>query len=266
MKMYAVGLVSMMLLCGCDERIPPSPSDQAARRVECLIETLRTNHSAKVIDVNYAVRSNLVAVADIELRGRMLNEWKRTLFDVKVDRLKPSDRFCLIRAVADVVRWEIVGAMWEMGASYEERWDVKLEMLAWLDKQCRAMRPNDPAPDCDWSGLFEEEKKWRSYGNLLSYKESVIEYLERNEFEGRDYRIGQARIAAAKARFEKAIGRPVRPNGEIKTFGLRGQEIRKRIRQECDAALREARERLKKRRLQNPTPVGAGAARKSYFM
>lgn len=60
-------------------------------------------------------------------------------------------------------------------------------------------------------------------------KECLIENLKRDGFDDRFYHVGQARIEAVKARFEKVIGRPVRPSNEIKMLGRYAKEVKDAI-------------------------------------
>ena len=251
MKSYIIGLIAATMLCGCSERIL-TPSEQAVRRARDLIGTLRTNSSVRAIHGTQAVRSNLVAITDVELRRRTLDEWKKALFDIKVDRLRPSLRYGAISEVADVVTWDVVGAIRKFGGSYEDAWDIYFEVLAWIDGQCRAMKPKEPEIGCD---LLEEDKKWMYYGALLEYREGLIENFERFKFESMCHPVDQSRVNAVKARLEKVIGRPVRPSREIKMLGRYAEEVRKHVEKERKEAMQKAEALQREMWKKNPPPL-----------
>lgn len=251
MKSYIIGLIATVMLCGCGERVL-TPSELALQNVHDLIAPLKTNSSESAISRTQAVRSNLFAIANVELKRKVLEEWKNALFDIEVGHLKPSSRYGSIRAASEMVLWDMMGAIWDAGGTYEDVWNVYFEMLAWLDGQCRAMRPKDPEFGCD---PYEEERKWTFYGALLAYKECVIENLERDAFEDRAHRIGQSRINAVKAKFEKTIGRPVRPASEIKMLGRYVDEVWKRIEKERKEAMQKAEALQREMWKKNPPPL-----------
>ena len=233
MKCSFLGIVSLMTFCGCSDPVA-SPSEVAVAMSNHLMNRLSSNASVRVILETKNVRSNLTYVVDVRRRRDMINEWKKSLYNIPVQRLSPSDRYAAVREAYRVVSWDVVGALWDIDKSYEGMWEVYLEALAWLSDQCVKMNPEMPQEGFD---VRQEMEKWNYYQALVEYRESVIENLELNGFDERIYNVDPVRMDIIRMRFEKAIGRSVRPRGEIKLLGRYVKEARTRIAKERGAAL-----------------------------
>ena len=199
-----------------------------------LMNRLSSNASVRVIIETKNVRSNLTYVVDARRRRNMIKEWKTSLYNIPVQGLRPSERYTSVREAYRVVSWDVVGALWDVDKSYEGMWEVHLEALAWLSDHCLKMKPEMPQVGFD---VRQEREKWNYYQALVEYRESVIENLELNGFDERIYNVDPVRMDVIRKRFEKAIGRSVRPRGEIKLLGRYVKEARARIAKDRDAAL-----------------------------
>jgi len=235
MKRHFMKMVVLLMLGGCGES-SRTASDEAAVSARCLMGVLSTNSSVRAIKGTEGVRSNLRSIDDMRLRRKVINEWQRALYDISVDQLRPSDRYCVICESVNMVNWSVVGALWETGCSFEDAWSVYLSTLEWLDIQCKKMKPNSQSIVAD---AREELEKWRYYQALAEYRENIIENLEINGLDVGIYNVGVVRIDAVKRRFEKVIGRPVRPSKEIKHLGLHAKRVRDIITKEREAASRK---------------------------
>jgi len=234
MKSYVFEVLVLLTFCGCSDSAP-TPSAVALQESAILIGALETNSSVRTIKRTGGVRAMLDVIADSEKRNATMRKWRTALFGISLEGLSPSERYGSIREVSRMATRDMVGAMWDMGGSYEEVWETYFETLTWLDKQCCAMKPKEPSLDCDWR---EEKSKWDYYGALVEHRECVIENLELNGFDDGLYHVGAARIDVARKKFETLIGRPVRPSGEIKLLGRYAKEARKRVLKERDDAFR----------------------------
>jgi len=237
-KLHLFGFVLLIVLCGCGDS-EQTPLDEACSRAKHLIGALSTNATVRAIVATEAIRTDLANMADNPRRIKIIDLWKRSVYDIPVDNLKPSDRYKSVSEAYRVVAWSVVGAMWNMRESYEEAWDVYLEAICWLDVQCRKMKPTAPQKGFD---VLIEKDKWKYYRAIAEYRESVIENLEINGFDERIYRVTAERMDAAKRRFEIVIGRPVRPREEIKLLGHYVKVVREKILQEMERALSSERD------------------------
>lgn len=233
MKCSFLGIVPILAFCGCSDPAG-SPSEVAISLSNHLTNRLSSNASVRVILETKNVRSNLTYVVDARRRRDMINEWKKSLYNIPVQSLRPSDRYASVREAYRVVSWDVVGALWDIDKSYEGMWEVYLEALAWLSDQSVKMKPEMPQKGFD---VRQEMEKWNYYQALVEYRESVIENLELNGFDERIYNVDPVRMDVIRKRFEKAIGRSVRPRGEIKLLGRYVKEARTRIAKERGAAL-----------------------------
>lgn len=234
MKHLTAQFVISAMLCGCSDSVI-TPADEAISRSRRLMDVLSTNATVRVIRETENVRTNLLALTDVHLRRDIIKEWKASLYDMRVEDLRPSDRYASIREAHRLVSWDVVGALWDIHESYESMWEIHLEALAWLDAQCKKMQPGIPQKGFD---VRREREKWNFYLALVEYRESAIENLELNGFDERIYDVERARMDVVRKRFEIMIGRPVRPREEIKILGRFAKEVRARIVKERDAALK----------------------------
>ena len=233
MKCSFLGIVPMLAFCGCSDPAG-SPSEVAISLSNHLTNRLSSNASVRVILETKNVRSNLTYVVDARRRRDMINEWKKSLYNIPVQSLRPSDRYASVREAYRVVSWDVVGAMWDIAESYEDAWSVYFESLEWLDAQCEKMRPGIPRDDSD---IHQEMDKWKHYQALVEYRECAIENLELNGFDDRVYDVGMERMDAIRVKFEKMIGRSVRPRSAIKRLGQYQKKVRARIEQEMKDTL-----------------------------
>lgn len=233
MKHVTAQFVILAMLCGCSDSVI-APSDEAVSRAKRLVGELLTNATVRVVRETESIRTNLLALTDVRLRHDIIKEWKAALYDIQVEELRPSDRYAIIREAHHLVSWDVIGALWDIDESYEKMWEIHLESLAWLDAQCKKMKPGIPQKGFD---ARLEREKWNYYLALAEYRESAIENLELNGFDERIYDVGPTRMDVVRKRFEIMIGRPVRPREEIKTLGRFAKEVRARIVKERDAAL-----------------------------
>jgi len=236
-KLQLVGFAVLTLLSGCGDH-GRAPADEALSRSNGLIGELSTWATVRAVVATEAIRTNLASIADCRLRLDIIGQWKRSLYNMPVDSLRPSERYACVSEAYRVVTWSVVGAMWDIRESYEDAWSVYLEALDWLDDQCHKMKPAAPQKGCD---VFEEREKWKYYRALAEYRESVIENLEINGFDERIYHVGKERMDAVRKKFETVIGRHVRPREDIKLLGRYVKEVRAEIDKERDRALSKAR-------------------------
>ena len=171
MKCSFLGIVPLLAFCGCSDPAG-SPSEVAISLSNHLTNRLSSNASVRVILETKNVRSNLTYVVDARRRRDMINEWKKSLYNIPVQSLRPSDRYASVREAYRVVSWDVVGALWDIDKSYEGMWEVYLEALAWLSDQSVKMKPEMPQKGFD---VRQEMEKWNYYQALVEYRESVIE-------------------------------------------------------------------------------------------
>lgn len=231
-------LVELILCCslGCGNR-PTTQEEKAIAASRFLIAALTTNASVRAILESDAVRENLKDVKEESQRNALIAEWREALKNIPVDGIRPSRRYATVRAACRVLNMDLIGAMWEAGASYETRWDVRLDTIRWLNLQANAMKPDAPAKVNSWS---EENEKWDAYIGMVEYLESEIEDLEINGFDVNAYPDDVDKMEAIRAKFENLIGRPVRKREDITGLGLYAKQARTRFQKERDAALKKA--------------------------
>ena len=87
------------------------------------------------------------------------------------------------------------------------------------------------------SDIHQEMDKWKHYQALVEYRECAIENLELNGFDDRVYNVGTERMDAIRVKFEKMIGRSVRPRSAINRLGQYQKKVRARIEQEMKDTL-----------------------------
>ena len=233
MKQLVTWFIVWATFCGCSDPVA-SPSEAAVSMSNHLMNKLSSNASVRVIIETKNVRSNLTYIVDSRRRRDMIKEWKTSLYNIPVQDLRPSDRYASVREAYRVVSWDVVGAVWDIDKSYEGMWEVYLEALAWLSDQSVKMKPEMPQEGFD---VRQEMEKWNYYQALVEYRESAIESLELSGFDERIYNVDPVRMDIIRKRFEKAIGRPVRPRGKIKLLGRYVKEARARIVKERNAVL-----------------------------
>lgn len=215
-------------------------SDDAVIKSNRLLDVLSTNATVRAIKATEAIRTNLEAVSDVRHRRDVIAAWKRSLLNIPVDRLPPSERYASVREAHSVLTWALVGAEWEIEPSYEKMWSVYFEALAWLDEQCKKMKPDGKQRITD---IWVQKGKWDYYQALVEYRESAIENLELNGFDESLYNVEAARMDVVRRKFEKLIDRSVRPRKDIKLLGHYVKEVRVKVVRERDQALSLLNER-----------------------
>lgn len=241
MKRIMFVAISVCGALGC-ERHPPTQEEKAIAASRALIAALATNASVRVIMESDAVRENLKDVKERKKREALLSDWRDALKKIPVEGLRPSRRYAAIREACHMLNWDLIGAMWDVGSSYEKKWDAYFDTIEWIDRQVAAMKPAKQTSDGTWSWR-EENDKWDAYIGLAEYRESVIENLEIDEFDKSRHPNDIEKMDAIRAKFEKLIGRPVRKREDITRLGFYAKQVRARIQKERDAALKRAASR-----------------------
>lgn len=237
MRRMLVALLGACALLGCG-RNPPTAEELAEAEARVLIGDLRTNASARVIQGSRAVRVLLKEIADRPRQLMLLAEWREALLGISVDGLRASDRCGAIIEACDLLGWSVVGAMWDLEFTYEDVWEHRFRVLAWLDGHVEKMRrlcllDVTPTPG-------ERSARWLYYRGLAEFREQLVENHERFDFDERDRMPGMGKMDEIRARFEKAIGRRVRRREEIKMLGFYIKQVRARIERERDEASKNA--------------------------
>ena len=235
MKRIMLAVVVLCSMPGCEKR-PPAQEEKAVAESRALIAALKTNASVRVIRKSDAVREKLKEVKDVSVRDGLIADWREALKNIPVEGLRPSRRYAAVREACHMLNWDLIGAMWDVGSSYEKTWDAYFDTIKWIDRQVAAMKPEKPTSDGAWSWR-EENDKWDAYMGLAEYRESVIENLEIDEFDKGRYPNDIDKMDAIRAKFEKLIGRPVRKREDITRLGFYAKRARARIQAERDAAL-----------------------------
>ena len=238
MKRIMFAIVVLCSALGCEKR-PPTQEEKAVAASRALIAALKTNASVRVIMESDAVRENLKDVKERKKREALLADWRDALKRIPVEGLRPSRRYAAVREACHMLNWDLIGAMWDVGSSYEKTWNAYFDTIEWIDCQIAAMKPAKPTSDGNWSWR-EENDKWDAYIGLAEYRESVIENLEIDEFNVARYPNDVEKMDVIRAKFEKQIGRPVRKREDITRLGFYAKQVRARIQKERDAALKKA--------------------------
>lgn len=221
-------------LLGCSER-PLSASDHAEGNVCRAVRVLSTNVSARTIRASCSVSTNVASVLGREKQLSLIGDWACALMEIKVSGLAPASRYAAIREASDVLNSRVSSAMRDVGCDYAEVWDLHFRALTWLDEQVSAMKPD--AATITSKNFRELQMKWTYYQALAEWRETIVENHERFDFDERLQEPGMEQMDVIKARFEKMIGRPVRPASEIRLLGQFHKIIRERIATEREAAL-----------------------------
>lgn len=237
--MKRIVLPVLILLCGQSgcERRPSIREGKAIAEAHALIEALSTNASVRVITQSDAVREKLKDVKEKAKRDAVITEWRKSLKNISVDGLRPSDRYWSVREACHVLNLDLAGAMREAGFSYEERWDAYLDTIKWLDRQIDAMKPRTPTTRRSRS---EQNEEWDNYQALVEYRETEIENLEIHGFDVNLCPNDVREMDAIREKFENLIGRPVRKREDITRLGFYEKQARARIQKERDAALKKS--------------------------
>lgn len=225
-------------MLGCERR-PPSDEECALAEAQSLIAVLATNVSVRSIRESGRVRTLLKRIRQKPERDALTTGWLEALRDVRVECLRPTDRYGAVREVYHTIDTDVLGALWEDGWSYEERWSVRLDAVRWLDRQISAMRPSPESRPETWLDWRNENEKWSGYQALSEYRESEVENLELNGFDEARYPKDVDKMAAIRAKFERQIGRPVRRSEDVKYLGRYRREVTSRIQKERAEALKE---------------------------
>ena len=237
-------IFAVVVLCGAlgCEKGPPTQEENAIATARALIAALATNASVRVIRESDAVREILKDVKERKKREALLADWRDALKRIPVEGLRPSRRYAAVREACHMLNWDLIGAMWDVGSSYEKTWDAYFDTIEWIDCQIAAMKPAKPASEGTWSWR-EENDKWDAYIGLDEYRESVIENLEIDQFDKGRHPNDVEKMDTIRAKFEKLIGRPVRKREDITRLGFYVKQARARIQKERDAVLKKAASR-----------------------
>ena len=241
MKRSIFAVVVLCGVLGCEKR-PPTQEENAISTARALIAALATNASVRVIRESDAVREILKDVKERTKREALLADWRDALKRIPVECLRPSRRYAAVREACHLLNWDLIGAMWDVGSSYEKTWDAYFDAIEWLDRRVAAMKPEKPTSDGIWSWRGENDK-WDAYIGLVEYRESVIENLEIDEFNEARYPNDVEKMGTIRAKFEKLIGRPIRKSEDITRLGFYVKQARARIQKERDAVLKKAASR-----------------------
>lgn len=225
-------------MLGCERR-PPSDEECALAEARSRIAVLATNVSARSIRESGRVRTLLRRIRQKSERDALTTDWLEALREVRVEGLRPTDRYVAVREVYHTIDTDVLGALWEDGWSYEERWSVRLDAVKWLDRQINAMRPSPKIRPKTWLDWRSENEKWSGYQALSEYRESEVENLELNGFDEARYPKDVGKMATIRAKFERQIGRPVRRSEDVKYLGRYRREVASRIQKERAEAMRE---------------------------
>ena len=210
-------------------------SELAVQNARRSIHALSTNASVKVIKESYSVRTNIVFVADKEMRLSLIRAWEKRLRDIPVDGLSPETRYCVVRESSDMLNSYVSAALWDAGCDMGEIWELHFRTLEWLDRQVALMKPEDSL--CKGLSRRDLLAKWNFYQALAEWRETIVENHERFDLDIRTKMPGEERINEIRQRFQHMIGRPVRSCTEIKMLGHYHKLVRKRIEAEKKAAL-----------------------------
>lgn len=224
-----VFLVLAASLWGCSKRSLPVP-DLAEQNVCRAVQVMSTNVSVRAIRASCSVCTNVTSVLGRERRISLIRDWESALMGIEVSELAPASRYAAIREASDILNFSVSSAMRDVGCDYAEVWELHFRALAWLDKQVREMKPGAAA--ITDKNFRELQTKWTYYQALAEWRETIIENHERFDFDERLHEPGMEKMDAIRARFEKMIGRPVRPWSEIKLLGQYHKMVRERIAKE----------------------------------
>lgn len=238
MKRIILTVIAALALVGCEKR-PLTPEAKAIAASRILIGALATNASVRVIWNSIAVREHLKNIQDKKTRETLIAEWQAALKDIPVEGLHPSDRCTAVQEACNVLTVDSLVAMRDAGFPYEARWEVRFDVIKWLDRQIAAMKPEVPATDCKPSWR-KEAMKWEAYIGVAEWRETEIENLERFGFGTSKNPDDIKKRGAIREKFEKLIGRPVRKSEEIARLGFYAKQVRARLEKERDAALENA--------------------------
>ena len=228
-------------LLGCSER-PLSASDLAERNVCRAVQVLSTNVSVRTIRASCSVSTNVTSVQGGKKQMSLIGDWERALMGINVSGLAPASRYAAIREASDILNSRVSSTMRDVGCDYAEVWALHFRALAWLDKQVSAMKPG--IVTITDKNLRELQMKWTYYQALAEWRETIVENHERFDFDERLQEPGMEQMDVIRARFEKMIGRPVRPASEIKLLGQFHKMVRERITKEREAALSSNGQRI----------------------
>lgn len=228
-------MLAGVILCGqvgCGSR-SPTREEAAITASRRLIVALETNASVRIIRRSAGIREKLKDVGKREDRERLIDDWRKALENIPVDRLRPSDRYWSVREAHHELDSNLIGAMWDNGTSYETRWRVRLDAIKWLGRQADLMRPKKVARI---GSRRDEDEKWANYQALMEYREVAVENIELNAFDESRYPNDVEKMRTLRAEFEKLIGRPVRRSEDVKGLGFYRRQVSARVQAERAAA------------------------------
>lgn len=233
--LMAAGFLAMAFGC---ERRASSADGRAEEDVRAWLQTLSCDSSVRAIRATGAVRECLRQVPDKGVRLALIRDWEAALRNVPLEGLCPGDRYWRAREACHVLLWDLACAMRDAGCSSDEIWREVFDTLAWLDRQVAAMKPSRVADVGSWAKWREEERKWSAYQALAEYRETVMENLERDWFDGQIYPNEGAQTDKVRRRLERYIGRRVRSREEITRLGVYVKQVRARIQKERAEAMK----------------------------
>ena len=225
--------IPLLTLCGCD-RTPSAAERTAECEVKALIRTLAANPTVRAVKDSRKAREKLMSLPGENQRIALWKEWRDALLNLPVEQLSPSDRYSVIWECCDLLDWSVAGALWEIGGNGEDVWELRFDVLDWLDANIEAMRRLCYQKS---ETIQEQRERWRCYQALSEYREQVVENHERFDFGEHGGLPDMKKMDEIRKRFEQRIGRPVRKSEDITRLGFYAKRARARIQAERDAAL-----------------------------
>ena len=237
MKRILMAIVCLVTAFACERRAP-TEDERAEADVRALVKSLSRDASVRAIRASGAVRENLRGISEKSVRRALILDWEGALKSIRLEGLRPGERYWRVREACHMLFWDLVCAMRDAECSHDEIWHEIFGALTWLDRQVVAMKPERTAGGSlkEWR---TEDEKWRSYQALAEYRETVIENLERAGFDEQIYPNDVAKPDEIRKRLEAHIGRHVRSRDEITRLGLYVKQVRSRIQKERAEAMKE---------------------------
>lgn len=227
-------IVCACVVSGCDKAAPDAEVS-AEERTALLIAAI-TNATPKAIASSEAVRTNLLAIADEGVRRKLMTEWTQALLHVDTHGQDPARQVNALMAVGRVLDDAVFWYMQDSGSSYAECWRVRFEQLRHLDE---AIERINPVRLQRAKTLREEMGKWQAFRSLVEYRERLIEKHECNDLYRKCAQVPDDQYNVVLDQLEKYIGRPVRPEKEIRNLGKYVRLAGEKVRAQETEALRE---------------------------
>lgn len=239
MRTVSVFVVAAHLcgMLGCERR-PPSEAERALSEARALMAVLATNVSVRSVRECGRVGALLKRIRRKSERDVLARDWLAVLRGIRVEGLRPADRYGVVREAYHMIDVHVIGSLWDEGRSYEEIWRVRLDSVKWLDRQISAMKPLSAKRPDAWLDWREETERWTGYQALSEYRESEVEHLELSGFDEDRYPNDVGKMAGVRAEFERLIGRPVRRSEDVKYLGTYRRKVAARIQKERAEAMK----------------------------